>query len=605
MIAAPDFPRLVARINSMRDAGANRPDIEVAMMNSIKSPSAALEEEVERLLRLQPDAAAAVAALIDGSREPYYANRPALTAAIGCELRKIVGTNRSADDDAEPPTSSATAPRRPLPPRLPPFVAFPVDALPEKVASAVTAHAAAIGCDPCMVALPMLAGLAASIGNSRRVRLKLTWDEPAIIWAVVVGQSGDCKSPPFDAALEPLRKMQRIAFDNYRVALDSYSIDMKRHAADAADWKKSGDRETDPPIPPVKPTCWRILVEDTTTEALAPILLENPRGLLLARDELSGFLRGFDQYRAGKGGDAARWLQLHRAGELMVDRKTGEGTIFVANASVSVTGTIQPEILRTSLGYEGFVSGLAARMLLAMPPRRVQVWNENVVEPKVSENVERIYARLLSLAPADNGTPVLVDLTPSAKEAWKQFYNDLNQELATLTGDLAAAWKKLEAYCARFALVIALARAASDDRDGSMRPETFIDEPDMVAAVTITRWFMHEGERVYAVLAESPAQSEDRELVELIARRGGSITARDLRRGKRRFRTTEAAAAALAALVQAGHGAWSSVETGVEGGRPTRTFRLRDADETPGVSSAAGSTGGKPDMSPTAEVDLD
>lgn len=47
--------------------------------------------------------------------------------------------------------------------------------------------------------------------------------------------------------------------------------------------------------------------EDATTEAIAPILQANPRGVPLARDELSGWFASFDRHsKSGvSGGDAA------------------------------------------------------------------------------------------------------------------------------------------------------------------------------------------------------------------------------------------------------------------------------------------------------------
>lgn len=39
-----------------------------------------------------------------------------------------------------------------------------------------------------------------------------------------------------------------------------------------------------------EPPCPRIVVNDTTVEKLGELLNENPRGLLLIRDELPGFL---------------------------------------------------------------------------------------------------------------------------------------------------------------------------------------------------------------------------------------------------------------------------------------------------------------------------
>ncbi len=58
----------------------------------------------------------------------------------------------------------------------------------------------------------------------------------------------------------------------------------------------------DPPEKPETPQAERCVVSDTTVEALAPLLLANPRGLLLARDKLAGWIGSFDRYAGGKGG---------------------------------------------------------------------------------------------------------------------------------------------------------------------------------------------------------------------------------------------------------------------------------------------------------------
>ncbi|HWB10091.1 MAG TPA: DUF3987 domain-containing protein [Pirellulales bacterium] len=103
---------------------------------------------------------------------------------------------------------------------------------------------------------------------------------------------------------------------------------------------------------------------------MAPLLSANPRGLLLARDELAGWIGSFDRYAGGKGSaDAANWLSMHNGESIVVDRKTGNPrTIFVPQAGVCVCGGIQPVILHRAWGVEHRESGLAARLLLTCPP---------------------------------------------------------------------------------------------------------------------------------------------------------------------------------------------------------------------------------------------
>ena len=73
------------------------------------------------------------------------------------------------------------------------------------------------------------------------------------------------------------------------------------------------------------------------------------------REELSGWLGSFNAYRGGRGGDEAHWLEAFGSRQMLVDRKTGHPkTINVRRAALSITGTIQPGVLRRALGTELF-----------------------------------------------------------------------------------------------------------------------------------------------------------------------------------------------------------------------------------------------------------
>ena len=73
------------------------------------------------------------------------------------------------------------------------------------------------------------------------------------------------------------------------------------------------------------------------------LLEEQPRGLLVAHDELSAWINSFDAYKACRGKDVAQWLSMHRAGVLTVDRKGGRRIIHVPRAAVCIAGGVQPE----------------------------------------------------------------------------------------------------------------------------------------------------------------------------------------------------------------------------------------------------------------------
>lgn len=497
------------------------------------------------------------------------------------ECLESTDIGRKIDALAEEIKPNATdAQRVPATPRDDPadYVPFPVDALPAMIRRFVVEGAQAIGCVPAFVALPVLSVLASAIGSTRRIRLKKTWTEPCVVWAAIVARSGTLKSPALDLPLDPVRRRQRETFRDHETARKQYDEDKLKHERELARWKKEKGN-TSPPEKPQPPTCERSICSDLTIEALACLLQDSPRGLLLARDELAGWVGGFDAYRSkkGPGGDSAHWLEMHRAGYLLVDRKTGDRkTIAVPRAAVSICGTIQPGILSDVLGREHFENGLAARLLLAMPPRQAKRWTENELSENARVGFESIYFGLLDLQHRDDieePTPVDVPLSPDGRAAWIEFYDAHGKEQdAVVSDDLAAAFAKLEGYAARLALIFHLVRAV--EGDSALANVDAVDAASVTAGVTVARWFCHETSRVYAALAESPEDRDQRELLAWISQRGGLVSIRDLQRGQRRFKTSDDARAAIDALVEAGHGEWVEIKPSKTGGRPSRCFKI-------------------------------
>jgi hypothetical protein len=297
----------------------------------------------------------------------------------------------------------------------------------------------------------------------------------------------------------------------------------------------------------------------------------------MARDELAGWIASFDRYTGGKGGgDAANWLSMFNGESITVDRKTGQPpTIHVPEALVSVTGGIQPSILHRALGREHRESGLAARFLVACPPRKSKKWTEADIAPEVERKVEELFDRLYNLKGQvdDEGAahPVVLSLTPHAKEVWKKYYNSHAREQINLSGELSAAWSKLEEYAARLVLVIHCVQVATGEP--TLTDVNSVDEVSMAAGVRLAEWFKHEARRMYSRLSETEEVQSQRELVEWINRKGGSVTTREVQQGHRQFQSAPEAEAVLSELVKDGHGLWETTPPGRRG-QPTRRFVL-------------------------------
>src|SRR5262249_2792257 len=142
---------------------------------------------------------------------------------------------------------------------------------------------------------------------------------------------------------------RKVAFDIDTQLKAEYAAARIQYEAELEQWKAS-----EPPNPeqkPTRPAREYFAVIDTTIERLAEMLTHSPRGLVMIRDELSGWFGGFTRYR-GKGGesDVPNWLSLFDAGPIRVHRRTGDLRDIEADRGfVAVCGGIQPEILRRCL----------------------------------------------------------------------------------------------------------------------------------------------------------------------------------------------------------------------------------------------------------------
>ncbi|QQE11525.1 DUF3987 domain-containing protein [Planctomycetota bacterium] len=455
------------------------------------------------------------------------------------------------------------------------FKPMPLDVLPSVLGDFIQCASDAIGCDPAYIGVPMLSSLASSIGTKMRLELKQGWTEPAILWSAVVGHSGTQKSPALELAVLPVRRREQEAMQVYLAECDSYEQAKLCYERDLAVWKRSKDGG-DPPAKPEEPIAERFICGDVTVESLAPLLQNNPQGMLVMRDELSGWIGSFDRYSSGKGADASQWLEMYGGRSFTIDRKTGTPkTIFVKHAAASVTGGIQPETLRDSLGESLIHNGMVARLFFTMPPTRERAWSDRCVTDEMKANVQCLFNLLYNL-PHEVGIDGelqagIVRMTDEAKCAWGEFFNEHQKERRGLPSALAAAWSKLEGGTARLALVIHLARWAAGEITADAMYE--LDERSMNAAIKLSRWFMNEAKRVYALLTTKKMSSKQQSRIELVRSKGGKVTVREWQRS-RSIKTSAAARAELDEMVSAGDGQWVDVNSGSKGGARTRKFVL-------------------------------
>jgi hypothetical protein len=89
------------------------------------------------------------------------------------------------------------------------------------------------------------------------------------------------------------------------------------------------------------------VVNDATFEALHQTMNENPAGVLVIRDELTGWWSQLG--RAGREGERAFCLQAWNGDTSHTIDRIGRGTIWVPHCCMSMLGGIQPGRLRSYL----------------------------------------------------------------------------------------------------------------------------------------------------------------------------------------------------------------------------------------------------------------
>jgi hypothetical protein len=225
---------------------------------------------------------------------------------------------------------------------------FPVGVLPPVVRDFVLAQSAATGADISGAAMAVLCALSGAIDH--RFALKMMrngncWAHPRL-WVLLVGAPSTMKTAIINAAAQPLEQYQ-----NER---------LKEHQAAVKAHKAADDKPQDAPPPLARYVAW-----DSTVEALGEILSRSPRGILVKRDEVAGWIGSMERYHNGRGAaaDRAFWLQAYNGGPYISDRiKRGE--IAIENNSVSLLGGIQPNRLTEMQGLTS--DGLLQRLLPAL-----------------------------------------------------------------------------------------------------------------------------------------------------------------------------------------------------------------------------------------------
>jgi hypothetical protein len=251
---------------------------------------------------------------------------------------------------------------------------------------------------------------------------------------------------------------------------------------------------------PVRPRRRQLLTTDSTTAALGKLLQNNPRGLLLALDELSAWVMRMNQYTAGKGDDLQFYLSLWNGAPLLVNRKKEDELICVLNPLGNVVGPIPPAVLGELNDERGREDGFVHRILFAYPEPMPLAWSDEEIDGQTSQHYADFMEKLFKLPAAqDQGQdiPVTLPLCTEARDKFGQFVTQLGADMQAeeFPDALRGPWAKLDGYAARLALILQVCWDAA-----SNLTSTQVDVQSVERAITLVDYFKSHARRVYPCL---------------------------------------------------------------------------------------------------------
>ena len=317
---------------------------------------------------------------------------------------------------------------------LPPVPALDPDMLPDALRPWIVDIAERMQCPMEYPAIGGIVALSSVVGRQIgiRPRLRDDWTVVPNLWGAIVGRPGLMKSPALSEAIKPVNALEAEARRQWEAAKREHNVQEQLQGAYEKANKKAideairkGQREEARELAIAQaeesgdaPDRRRYVTSDTTVEALGEVLASNPRGVLIYRDELTGFLK--DLEREGRESSRAFYLEAwNGTGGFTYDR-IGRGTIDIEAACVSILGGIQParlsEYLRSAIEGGAGDDGLIQRFQLMVWPdmpskyREVDRWPDAEAKRQaqaVFERLDVIDPEALGADIEDEGLPFL------------------------------------------------------------------------------------------------------------------------------------------------------------------------------------------------------
>ena len=327
---------------------------------------------------------------------------------------------------------------------------FPLEIFPKAIRDIIEALEEYENYNVDFTSASFLTVFAAAMGNTWSVRFMTGWVSRPIIYMVLVGSPSCGKTPPLQQAVAPLLKLDGEYDMIYCKEMETY----RRWERMSAKQREKHSLPEEMKMPQRK--CH--VVVDSTVEALIGALRDNPRGVLIYKDEIDSLLSNFNRYN---GSDEGYFLSLFSGTPFKYSRKSNNEHIFLANPYCSIIGTTQPGRLGEQFGGKRMMNGFSSRFLKVYPEiDKMPSWNDTAMPDSVLEEWERIIRKVVAATPSTDqegkATSIELLFSQEAKLRVIQWKDEVNNKAYAETDSDAvrALCGKLETYLVRFCLVI-------------------------------------------------------------------------------------------------------------------------------------------------------
>jgi len=410
------------------------------------------------------------------------------------------------------------------------------------------------------------------------------------------------KSPALSEIMKPLTRLEIEASNAHAEAMREFTTGQKLAAMDEkASEKKAAalvakgkhdeakrlllDSAADETMPP--PPMRRYRVTDTSMEALGDILIDNPQGVLVYRDEISGLLQSLD--REGQEGARAFYLQGYDGNQgYTFDRIMRGKCRHIDAVCLSLLGGTQPgklqAYIREAMSGGAGDDGLLQRFGLLVWPdissewRNVDRWPDTPARQQAFAVFQHLDALPFAID-ADTGKAVPHEfrLSDDAQPLFDAWRSDLEHSLRA-----GGAHPAIESHISKYRKLVPALALICALADGE--PE--VSRMTLIRALSWCDYLRTHAERAYAS-GSRPATQGAAALLEKI--KAGKVAdgfkpADVYLKGWAGLATPENVQAAAAMLCDLNHLQRIQHKTGPAGGRPSVTYRIHPTYQKGGES---------------------